>query len=105
MPRSAIVLATGIGEGVILEMRSAHTPIKPPVNMEAGSTILWDEAPSIAFAIWGPMMPTNPIGPQNAVTAPVMRLQLSNAPRRIFEGWPPDSSVNSSPKRIRSRLL
>ena len=50
-------------------------------------------------------MPTNPSGPQNAVTAPVMMLQLMSDHRRILEGLPPDSSVNSSPKRIRSRPL
>ena len=89
MPRSAIVLATGIGDGVILEMRSAQTPIKPPVRREAGSTDLCDEVPSRALAICGPMMPTKPSGPQNAVTAPVIRLQLRSADMRIFDGVPP----------------
>ena len=59
IPRRAMVLATGIGEGVILDIRSALTPISPPVISEAGSTALWDEVPISAFAMWGPMMPTN----------------------------------------------
>ena len=105
MPRSAMVLATGIGVGVILDIRSALTPIRPPVSKEAGSTALWDEVPSSALAMWGPMMPTKPSGPQKAVTAPVMMLQLSSDHKRILEGLPPDSSVNSSPNRIRSRPL
>ena len=105
MPSRAIVLATGIGDGVILDMRSAQTPISPPVRSDAGSTALWDDVPNSALAMWGAMMPTKPRGPQKAVAAPVMRLQLRSADRRIFEGFPPESSVNSSPKRIRSRPL
>ena len=105
MPRRAMVLATGIGVGVILDIRSALTPIRPPVSKEPGSTALWDEVPSSALAMWGPMMPTKPSGPQKAVTAPVMRLQLSRADRRMLEGVPPESSVNSSPKSMRSSPL
>ena len=100
-----MVLATGIGEGVIREIRSAHTPIRPPVRSDAGRTNLCDEVPSSALAMWGPMMPTKPSGPQNAVTAPVMRLQLSRADKRILGGVPPESSANSSPKSMRSSPL
>ena len=105
MPISAIVLAIGIGTAVILDTRSAQTPIIPPVSSEAGSIVLWADVPSSAFAMCGAIMPTNPIGPQNAVTAPVMMLQLSNADMRIPDGLPPESSVNSSPNSIRSRPL
>ena len=100
-----MVLATGMGEGVILDIRSAHTPIRPPVRSEKGSVALWEDVPSSPLAMCGPIMPTNPIGPQNAVTAPVMRLQLRSAHKRILDGRPPASSVNSSPNRIRSRPL
>ena len=105
MPRRAIVLAPGMGEGVILEIRSALTLIIPPVRREAGSTALWVAVPNIPFAMCGPMIPTKPRGPQNAVTAQVIRQQLRRALRRIFDGIPPESSVNSSPKSMRSRPL
>ena len=50
-------------------------------------------------------MPTNPMGPQNAVTVPVIRQQLNNAFILIFCGLAPESEANSSPKSMMSRPL
>ena len=50
-------------------------------------------------------MPRKPIGPQKAVTAPVMILQLISALKWIFRVSAPVICAKSSPKRIMSRPL
>ena len=102
MPANAIVLETGIGAGVICEIRSAMIPMILPHINEPGMIILWADVFKMVLAMWGATMPTKPIGPQNAVTVPVIRQQLSKAEMRILSGLAPVSFANSSPKRMMS---
>ena len=53
-------------------------------------------------AICGAMIPTNPIGPQNAVTAPVTMQQLASAVHLIFFGLAPERVAKLSPNSRRS---
>ena len=43
--------------------------------------------------MWGAMMPTNPMGPQKAVTAPVIRQVAAMAPRRMRLTSAPESAA------------
>jgi len=43
-----------------------------PINMPEGINILWSDVLYISLAMCGTAIPINPIGPQNAVTAPVI---------------------------------
>lgn len=83
MPTNAIVEAIGRGCPDNCETRSAPTPITLPESSERGMTILCEELLLMALAICGATIPTNPSGPQNAVTAPVIIEQLNRAENRM----------------------
>ena len=105
MPTNAIVLATGRGAGDSWEIRSATRLIAAPVSIAEGRMIWWAEEPVVARAICGATIPTNPIGPQNAVTAAVIRQQLKSDRSLIIPVSAPDICAYSSPNNIMSNPL
>lgn len=68
---------------------SPATHIVAPVMRLNGSMVFIAACPLMAFAMCGATMPTNPIGPQNAVTAPVIMLQLNIDMNLIFLTFAP----------------
>ena len=106
MPISAIVLPAGTGTGVARDRMSAAAAQAPPVAILTGSTILCTAVPVIRRAICGAIIPTKPIGPQNAVTAPVMIQHPVRDTHLIFSGIAPESEEYSSPNsRMSSPLV
>ena len=61
-----------------------------PHSMLPGRTVRCDEVPESHLAACGATIPTKPIGPQKAVTAPVMRQQLDIASSLILLEGAPD---------------
>ena len=105
MPARAIVLEIGIGVEVICENRSAVIPIVLPQRNDPGIVDLWADVFHIVLAMCGAAIPTKPIGPQNAVTVPVITQQLISALALILCGRAPERTANSSPNRIMSSPL
>ena len=101
----AIVPAAGRGVGEACEIRSDVSAVMLPQRKEAGRTIVCEDVFHIALAMCGATMPTNPSGPQYAVTAPVIMQQLSMAWTLIVSGAAPAISANSSPNSMMSRPL
>ena len=104
-PTMAIVLAIGRGDAVARDRRSAANAVTDPVSNDAGIIVLCAEVLKMPRAICGATMPTNPSGPQNAVTAAVRRQQLKMALSLIFWTGAPAMVANSSPKRMMSSPL
>ena len=102
MPISAIMLPAGTGIRHNWQIMSALTPKMPPVAMLTGSTVRCLAVPESFLAMCGATIPTNPTGPQNAVTAPVITDAESRAAVLVFCGLAPESTANSSPKSMMS---
>ena len=96
MPIMATVLPGGTGTLKHCERMSAVTQIALPVRRAGRRILLWEDVFSKALAIWGEMMPTNPIGPQNAVTPPVTRQHPMMEIILILLTSAPDIELNSS---------
>lgn len=73
MPRNAIVLPAGSGVLHIIESMSPARLSIAPQRSESGRTVCIDDFPEKALTMCGATIPMNPIGPQKAVTEPVMR--------------------------------
>ena len=73
--------------------------------MLPGNTILCTAVPVRRLTICGATMPTKPIGPQNAVTAPVISALPRMALNRIAVGLAPERAAYSSPNRMMSSPL
>lgn len=99
----AIVLPTGRGDGNTWERMSATSERPAPTSMEAGMTLIWTDEPVKALAMCGATIPTKPIGPQKAVTAPAIRQLPAIEMFLILDGLAPAIAVYSSPKRDMSR--
>ena len=99
-PIIAMELAIGRGEDVARESRSAAIAVMAPVRSDAGRITRCDEVLNIPRAMCGATIPAKPIGPQNAVTAAVVRQQLSIDVNLILWTGAPAIVANSSPKRI-----
>ena len=102
-PITAIELAIGRGEEVDRESRSAAMAVMAPVRRDAGRMILCDDVLNIPLAMCGATIPANPIGPQNAVTAAVVKQQLMIDVNLILCTGAPAMVAKSSPKRIISK--
>ena len=73
MPIRARVEPTGRGMGQRFARISAARASVAPVAREQGRTCRWLAVPVSRRARCGATMPTNPSGPQKAVTVPVIR--------------------------------
>lgn len=98
MPMKAIVPDTGRGVPDICDKRSAPRHIMLPQSIAPAIVLLCEELPVAHLAICGATIPANPMGPQNAVTAPVQRQQLNMASSLMWRGSAPAAAANSSPK-------
>ena len=103
-PIIAIVLPTGSGEGKTCEKISANRDTPAPTRSVTGIVLMWTEDPAMALEMWGATIPTNPKGPQNAVTAPVMRQLPIIETFLVLDGLTPTRAEYSSPKRATSNL-
>ena len=75
-----------------------HNPLMiTPSSITAGSNMRWSEVRNNPRAICGTANPINPIGPQNAVIAPVSRQVHKTTKMRVGRSAIPDSSACSSP--------
>lgn len=105
IPMTAIVLPTGRGAGLIWERKSAVSDREAPQSIVTGITFECTEEPVIHLDRCGATIPTKPSGPQNAVTAPVIRQLLISAIFLTLLMLIPVRTAYSSPKRAMSRPL
>ena len=73
--------------------------------MLIGRTAACLAVPESLLAMCGATMPTNPMGPQKAVTAPVISDAENRAAVLVCLGLAPESRANSSPNSMMSRPL
>lgn len=99
MPINAAVLPGGMGTEAHCEIMSAVRAKAAPVISPSGMITEWTDVPEIILAICGAMMPMKPIGPQNAVTVPVIMLHDAIAKKRTRPVGTPDNLAYSSPNR------
>ncbi len=100
MPMRARVEPTGRGMGQRLARMSAARARVAPVASEQGRTCRWTEEPVMRRARCGATMPTNPSGPQKAVTVPVIRqadsidsVWVKVARDQTTQGWARESQL------------
>ena len=101
----ARVEPTGRGMGQRLARMSAARARVAPVASEQGRTCRWTEEPVMRRARCGATMPTNPSGPQKAVTVPVIRQADSIDRNRMRRVEAPERVAYSSPNRMISSPL
>ncbi len=105
MPMMAIVLPTGRGVANTWENMSASSDRQVPTVRVAGITLRCMEEPMARRAMCGATIPTKPIGPQKAVTAPVMMQLPAIAIFLILSMLAPASAAYSSPNKEMSSPL
>lgn len=105
MPRNAIVLPAGSGVLHIIESMSPARLSIAPQRRESGRTVCIDDFPEKALTMCGATIPMNPIGPQKAVTEPVIRQHDSIDKALVLPVFTPADSAYSSPKSIALRPL